>query len=105
MSCYELIRIRTAKLKPYEKCLLFTIQSYGEESEVIHYPGSGAVAYEIDLPEWFVISTLKWFQISGILQQIGEMSRWEDEGALKIDYAAIPQRASFDDQEPLREKS
>jgi hypothetical protein len=101
MSNYELSMIRNAKLKPHEKCLLFTIRSYGEESEVIHYPGSGAVAYEIDLPEWFVVSTLKWFQISGILQRIDEASRWEDEGALKIDHAAIPQRARPDDPRPL----
>jgi hypothetical protein len=105
MSNYELTRIRNAKLKPYEKCLLFTIQSYGGENGVIHYPGSGAVAYEIDLPEWFVISTLKWFQISGVLQQIDEVSRWEVEGALKIDYAAIPQRASLDDPRRLCGKS
>jgi hypothetical protein len=98
MSDYELSRIRNAKFKPYEKCLLFTIRSYGEESEVIHYPGSGAVAYEIDLPEWFVIMTLKWFHISGILQRIDEVSRWEDEGALKIDYGAITQRVRLDDQ-------
>jgi hypothetical protein len=100
MSNYELSRIRNAKLMPYEKCLLFIIQSYGEESGVIHYPGSGAVTSEIDLPEWFVISTLKWFQISGILQGRNEVSSWEDAGALTIDYAAIPQRSRLDDPRP-----
>jgi hypothetical protein len=97
MSNYELSRIRNAKLMPYEKCLLFTIQSYGEESEVVHYPGSEAVTYEINLPEWFVICKLKWFQISGILQRIDEVSMWEEEGNLKIDYGSIPQRVRLDD--------
>jgi hypothetical protein len=101
MSNYESSRIRNAKLMPYEKCLLFTIQSYGEESEVVHYPGSAAVAYEIDLPEWFVISTLKWFQISGILQGRDELSDWEGEGTFTIDYDAIPQRARLDNPRPL----
>jgi hypothetical protein len=105
MSNYELSIIRNAKLPPYEKCLLFIIQSYGEESGVIHYPGSRAVIYEIDLPEWFVISTLKWFQISGILQRIDEVSRWEDEGTLTIDYAAIPQRSRLDDPGRPQENS
>jgi hypothetical protein len=101
MSNYESSRIRNAKLMPYEKCLLFTIQSYSEESEVVHYPGSEVVAYEIDLPEWFVISTLEWFQISGILQGRNEVSIWEDEGTFKIDYAAIPQRTPLDDPRRL----